>query len=162
MITLTPRSIHLSLPALVLLMYLGGMNACHAQSRYTFSANGTEVTDTQTGLTWRRCYEGMTWSGSTCTGELSLYKHEQALVQAKTQVGWRLPNVKELASLVDTSLPDPLLNGTVFPFPNTTNGVSWGVSWSSTGVSGNAYGVGTNGVIQGYSRDNAFPLRLVR
>ena len=25
---------------------------------YTISADGTEVTDSQTGLTWRRCSEG--------------------------------------------------------------------------------------------------------
>jgi len=44
---------------------------------------------------------GQTWAnaGSSCTGTASTYTHEQAPAYAKTQTGWRLPNVKELASL---------------------------------------------------------------
>ncbi|MCX8521150.1 MAG: DUF1566 domain-containing protein, partial [Rhodoferax sp.] len=69
-----------------------------------FNQNGAEVTDRRTGLVWARCSLGQSWNGSTCTGTASTHTHEQALAQAQTAnvggaSGWRLPNVKELASL---------------------------------------------------------------
>ena len=36
--------------------------------RYSYSADGSEVTDSKTGLVWRRCAEGMSWSSGACTG----------------------------------------------------------------------------------------------
>jgi hypothetical protein len=86
-----------------------------AQSRYTPSANGDEVTDTQTGLVWKRCVEGMAWSGSTCTGSYATFTHEQALVQAKNSTNYRLPNVKELASIVDRTRSNPAIDPAAFP-----------------------------------------------
>jgi hypothetical protein len=85
-----------------------------ASARYTFSADGTEVTDTKTGLIWRRCEVGQTWNASlaTCTSDanfpyasgISLDGHYafsfvQAHRHTRTQSGWRIPNVKELKSI---------------------------------------------------------------
>jgi hypothetical protein len=86
-----------------------------------FVANGAEVTDTKTDLIWQRCSAGQSWSGSTCTGSAGSYTHEQALVHAKTQnttaspTGWRLPSVKELASLADKGCQSPAIDSTAFP-----------------------------------------------
>ncbi|MDD2926285.1 DUF1566 domain-containing protein [Rhodoferax sp.] len=96
-----------------------------AQTRYSYSSDGSEVTDTQTKLTWRRCSEGQTWSGTVCSGAATSLTHEQALVQAQTQTGWRLPNVKELASLV-ASTQGPAIDLAVFP---GTTGVNY---WSAS------------------------------
>lgn len=97
-----------------------------AQSRYAYSADGTEVTDAQTGLIWRRCTVGQTWANATCTGGLTVFSHEEALAHAMTQTGWRLPNVKELASLVDITSVRPAVNSLAFP------GTPTAAYWSST------------------------------
>jgi hypothetical protein len=80
-------------------------------SRYTFStiaypgdAANNVVNDAWTGLQWRRCEEGRAWNGTTCTGNPLMNRHEVMLAHAKEQRGWRMPNVKELASLTDLGI----------------------------------------------------------
>jgi Protein of unknown function (DUF1566) len=85
---------------------LGVATAANAQTRFTISADGSEVTDNHTSLTWRRCVEGMTVSGAACSGSPLSLTHSGAFARAKTQEGWRLPNVKELASIVDDAVYD--------------------------------------------------------
>lgn len=111
------------LPAMALLACLGTAGQTHAQARFTYSVDGAEVTDAQTGLIWRRCSEGQNWSASTCAGTASIYTHEQALARAKTQGTWRLPNVKELSSLVDGSRFNPAIDGNAFPL--TPSAIYW-------------------------------------
>lgn len=98
--------------------------------RYTFNSTGDEVTDTRTGLVWRRCVEGTTWNGSTCTGASRFFTHEGALAHAQSQAGWRLPSVKELSSIADRSRMTPALNTAVFP------AVSAGYFWTTTPLVG--------------------------
>lgn len=91
----------------------------HAQP-YVISADGIEVTDQKTGLIWRRCAEGASWNGSTCVGVASALTHESALRHAAEQASstgktWRLPNVKELASIADRSRSNPAIDTTAFP-----------------------------------------------
>lgn len=97
-----------------------------AQTRFSYSADGSEVTDQSTRLTWRRCVEGMSWSGSGCTGTAGSFTHSQALVRAQAQTGWRLPNVKELASIVDDTRSNPAIDPNAFPDTPTEN------FWSTT------------------------------
>ena len=87
---------------------------------YAISADGQEVTDQATGLVWRRCVEGMNWDAgaANCTGAAATYAHEGALVHATNQAGaalWRLPSVKELASIVDRSIAGPAIDPAAFP-----------------------------------------------
>jgi Protein of unknown function (DUF1566) len=84
-------------------------------TRYTYSNDGAEVLDLQTNLVWRRCSEGMIWSGLTCTGTPTSYSHENALIHTKSQTGWRLPNVKELSSIIERNANLPSVNNAVFP-----------------------------------------------
>jgi Protein of unknown function (DUF1566) len=56
------------------------------------------VKDTQTKLTWSRCSVGQQWNGNTCTGEAQKFTFEQA--QGLARNGWRVPTVRELASLI--------------------------------------------------------------
>jgi hypothetical protein len=94
-------------------------------SHFVISSDGEEVTDRATGLIWRRCMEGMNWDGATCTGTPKYFMWYEALQYvASERVGWRLPNVKEMASLVDTSNDGPLAMNTTI-FPNTTNDQFW-------------------------------------
>ncbi len=133
--------------------------------RFVPSASGEEVTDTQTGLIWRRCSEGQTWTGGTCAGSFGTYTWDNVLAHAKstansTGVAWRLPNVKELQSLVDRSVQYPSIDSSVFP------GVPGLWFWTSTQSAGNAslawvvnFNVGY--VSCGY-RNDYYAVRLVR
>ncbi len=72
-----------------------------AQDRYTASLDGQEITDSKTGLTWRRCAEGMSWKKTTCTGKASFVNQADAAALAKAAGGeWRLPVLKEMSSIV--------------------------------------------------------------
>ena len=88
-------------------------------SRYTIHANHT-VTDEVTKLMWKRCSEGQSWSNNTCSGAVSTMTWKVALEHAYTHEfagysNWRLPNVKELASLVARDRYHVPINLTVFP-----------------------------------------------
>ncbi len=88
-------------------------------SAFTDNGNGT-VTHTLTGLIWKRCAEGQTWSGATCTGGATTFNWANALIQAKNasfagQTDWRLPNLKELESIVESCGYSPSINQTLFP-----------------------------------------------
>lgn len=113
------------------------------------NSNGT-VTDPKTGLIWKRCSEGQTWNGSGCNGTPVTYAWRSALLLAQAvntgQTGtenqgftdWRLPNIKELQSLIERQCYGPAIN--ITNFPNTPNGADeappW--YWSATPVaSGN-------------------------
>jgi hypothetical protein len=88
---------------LPLLLSAVGLHAT-AQERYTPSADGAEVTDSRTGLIWRRCAEGMTWSKTTCTGKATFGNQRQAAALATAQAtnsnAWRLPTLQELNTLL--------------------------------------------------------------
>jgi hypothetical protein len=128
--------------------------------RYSYSADGSEVSDALTGLTWRRCAEGLSWSGSACTGGNATYTHEQALAWAQSQTGWRLPSVKELNSVVDLTHTVPAVDSAVFP---NTPTVSFWTSTPYVSSSGFAWGVNFgNGFVQPYYRNDRYRVRLVR
>ncbi|MEZ5702237.1 MAG: DUF1566 domain-containing protein [Burkholderiaceae bacterium] len=82
---------------------------------YPGDAAGNAVIDRRTGLAWRRCHEGQTWNGAACTGSASIYTHVQALSHAQAVANWRLPNVKELASVIDHGQLFPALDPVSFP-----------------------------------------------
>jgi hypothetical protein len=137
-----------------------------AADRYTVSANGQEVKDNKTQLIWRRCPEGMTWSGDTCGGSASTMTHQAALQQAASQaadtgVAWRLPNVKELASIVDRSRSNPAIDTSAFPA--TPSNAFWSSS-PYVGFTNYAWNVYFNyGVVYSYNnRNDSLPVRLVR
>jgi hypothetical protein len=95
--------------------------------RFVLSPDKQEVGDRLTGLTWRRCVEGSAFDGERCTGNplvmtwMDTLAH--ALEQARdTGVAWRLPNVKELASLLDH---EGLPHIDVKAFPGSANDLLW-------------------------------------
>ncbi len=113
--------------------------------RFTLQADGTAV-DRLTNLMWARCTLGHDWDGATsdCVPvkldhnyaptpqEEGYYTWAGALQAAETSTyaqhtDWRLPNAKELASIVEVSCSLPALNTKVFP----SFGRTWEL-WSST------------------------------
>jgi Protein of unknown function (DUF1566)/IPTL-CTERM motif len=153
---------------------------CSAPVHAALNPNGDgTVTDTTTGLIWDQCAYGFT--GATCTGSAALkVDWPTALGMAisanalnyKGNNDWRLPNVKELASIVDLSRVNPAIDVTAFPnTPSPLEGTLQNPTayfWSST--------VSTNGAIEawfvefktGFSKwlplENSLPayVRLVR
>lgn len=91
--------------------------AALAGGRFIPSADGTEVTDNLTGLVWRRCPEGIAWdAGSqTCKGTATHFTWREALRHVADQGEWRLPNIKELFSIVDLEVPSPSIDHRAFP-----------------------------------------------
>lgn len=132
-------------------------------NRYTASVVSLRIKDNQTGLIWRRCAEGMVYSGGICTGKARRFTHEEALLLVDAQAinsgtAWRLPNIKELASIVDRSRVNPAIDLEAFP------GTPASSFWSASSLSQyTAWGVGFgNGVIRGGSRRGRGYVRLVR
>lgn len=95
-------------------------NAAHAR----FVPDGDEVMDRLTGLIWSRCSEGQAWDGATCKGQALRFEWDEGLKRArhvgKQGTGWRMPNVKELASLAVIGKERPAIDTDVFP--NTWGG----------------------------------------
>ncbi|MGX9727484.1 MAG: Lcl C-terminal domain-containing protein [Candidatus Electronema sp. VV] len=138
-------------------------------SRLTDNGDGT-VTDTKTGLMWKQCVEGL--SGSDCaSGTAGSFTWQQALQQPGTvnnaggfagHTDWRLPNIKELRSIVEEQCYSPAINQN--RFPNTPSSDVW---------SGSPYAYALNSVAswyvnfnygrsRTYSRTIHYAVRLVR
>ncbi len=149
------------LSALTMLACLLCVQETPAQARFTYSATGAEVTDVQAGLVWRRCSEGQVWSAGVCSGTPTAFTHEQALAYAKTQTVWRIPNIKELSSLVDSGRFNPAIDGNAFPL--TPSALYWSSS-PDVRLPSLAWTVdfGLGGVASNNRHSSTVLLRLVR
>jgi hypothetical protein len=86
-------------------------------SRYTDNGDGT-ITDKTTKLMWKKCSEGQS-SFDCSNGSASNYNWKNALSLNNSifagHSDWRLPNIKELGSLVSFNCYNPSINKTMFP-----------------------------------------------
>lgn len=102
------------------------------EPRFVPNTAGDEVRDTATGLVWRRCTEGQHWNGSRCKGSHLPLSWAAALSRAASEADrtgqtWRMPNIKELQSLVQITQLNPAIDPVAFP--DTVVGPWY---WSST------------------------------
>jgi hypothetical protein len=108
------------------------MLKAHGQpSSQTVSDNKQLIIDSKTALMWMRCSIDQSFSDATSTCEQSSttsvgFNWAEALVMAEAHEfggfsDWRLPNRKELDSIVDRSCYDPAVNEGLFPGVSTTN-----------------------------------------
>jgi hypothetical protein len=134
-------------------------------SRFSDNGDGT-VTDKTTGLQWKRCGEGQTWSGGACLGIADTLYWQQALQAADAasfadKSDWRLPNIKELVSIIELACDQPAIDLGVFP------GTALTEFWSSSPDVTNSAAARSVDFSDGY-RDAGFrdyhkmPIRLVR
>ncbi len=144
-------------------------------ARYTNHGDGT-VTDRKTGLMWKRCHEGETWSGTACVASSPVTFTWQGSLQRAQQVNantagqrmgrtdWRVPNFQELASLIEDNCESPAINATYFGTTPGTATYPYSYFWTSSP------GAGTSGVIIDFNvgtsstqlKTNYNHLRLVR
>lgn len=127
------------------------------------------VTDPSTGLIWMRCAMGQSWTGSACSGTASSNTWDQAIALTGTVTfagknDWRLPNVRELETIVPWSTAYTSFKTT---FPNMPRSGFWSSSsdasnWTSAwavGFAANDGAVGIGGKLFGSGAD---AVRLVR
>lgn len=158
------------------LLFLSTINLAHAdcvEADYVtaFSnsdGNAQTQTDDKTGLMWAKCQIGKT--GANCeNGGATKFTWDNALAKVSTAntenylgySDWRLPNVKELYSIVEPKCTGPTINRTAFP---NTQGAA---HWSSTPIDANqayivrfAPGIGDYGAKAG--EGGGYFIRLVR
>jgi hypothetical protein len=100
-------------------------------SRFVDYQNST-VIDLDTGLTWMRCIIGQD-NSADCAGAVTNFTWTQALETARDlnneggfagHSDWRLPNINELNSIVETSCRNPAINENIFP----NNASTWSSS----------------------------------
>ena len=102
-----------------------------------FERNGEVVTDLKTNLMWSRCPWTYTWdaSNTTCIGDVVTgrmnWKSALTIANDNNSSGtphleytdWRLPNIKELASIVERKCDNFGINQVVFG--EAGNGTDW-------------------------------------
>ena len=104
-----------------------------------FDAHDDAAIDATSRLVWMRCSVGQSWDGSTCTGYIRRFDFQAAMAFAQEQAArtgqaWRVPNAKELASLVDPTRKHPAIDPVAFP--NTLPDLYWtstAYAWTATG-----------------------------
>lgn len=133
----------------ILLITLGLSTALFA----SFSKNGNIVTDSTTGLQWQDDAVG-----STMTWTAAIDHCENLTLDAYSD--WRLPNLKELTSIMDDTKVAPSIDTSVFQ--NTVSDLYWS-STTYAGINGVAWYVYFyHGDQYYYSKTNSFYVRCVR
>ncbi len=159
---------HTLIAGLVVLQCLNADAACpKTDTAQRYAINGDTVTDRHTGLVWARCAHGQVLTGDQCLGQAGTYTHEEALRFASTWTSsdgkrWRLPNRRELLSIVEFGCNYPAIDRTAFP--NTP--AVW--FWSTTPYSADSNKAWPihfeTGAVPGFAsyRSNSHVIRLVR
>lgn len=124
-----------------------------------------EAYHTASGLVFMRCSLGQTWTGSSCTGEAQTFTWQEALAISQETTfndsnNWRLPNVKELAVMLELACVRPSVNEEVFVNTQSDD------YWTSTPVileSGMIWAISfANGSNVNKSPNSSLYVRLVR
>lgn len=124
------------------------------------------VTDNKTGLMWMRCSLGQTSDSLGCSGFWGTYTWSAALTIAEQTSfagydDWRLPNIKELMSIVEVQCNNPSINNPIFSVTGT--GGYWSSSTGQGAYGNRAWGVDfATGNDQRYEKTQSHYVRLVR
>ena len=101
--------------------------------QFTITDNGLTVTDTSTALMWKRGFEVRDPANpGDWQNRIDTFQWQEALQRAVADstgghTDWRLPNIKELHSLVDETLRNPAIDTNVFP-PTPFQSTFWSSS----------------------------------
>ncbi|MCP1727772.1 hypothetical protein J2T60_001772 [Natronospira proteinivora] len=131
----------------VSLLTFSAVNALHASVTQDCSAHmprstpnesfelvqGGMAVHKETGLKWARCLVGQEWEDGSCVGSPKVVRFfpQAADVAEDSNYGgyedWRVPNIKELESILEYACRDPAFNLEVFDAQPAQS-----VLWSST------------------------------
>jgi len=142
-------------------------------NQFTFDfEDGEVVTDNKTGLMWSRCPLGYQWEDNTCnyTSDKSMSwmealdfvaQNKTAETPHLTYSDWRLPNIKELASIIERRCSEPSVNQYLFGYTAFSSLSYWSNTHyiSSTDVRVVNYYFGS---LHSSSATNELLVRLVR
>ncbi len=112
----------------------GSENVDYIHKAFVFEDQSPTVVSRGTGLEWMRCAVGQEWTGTTCIGQASTMKWQDAMrryEQGFSALGhndWRLPTAMEFERFVVNDHP---LITSPLAFPNNPDGVYWSSSKST-------------------------------
>ncbi|KZK87837.1 hypothetical protein PsW64_01134 [Pseudovibrio sp. W64] len=101
-----------------------------------FTLEGALVKQTGFALEWKRCAEGMTWESNSksCSGEpMQVGQDIAASHFAENSQGWRLPTIRELYGLLDSTCADKDELHALFPDLTAPAFTDYADFWSATG-----------------------------
>lgn len=105
-------------------------------ARFSIARDEQTVTDTRTGLIWKRCVEGRRYLMKACLGDTRLIAGDSIahfVAQEAAPEGWRLPTENEIATIVESIYPEPemkleyVVDTDVFPSPVHQSGMYYRV-----------------------------------
>ena len=97
-----------------------------ASQRFVVVLGGTGVLDKETGLVWTK--NANSWGAETmASATLDCYS-----MSLGSRMGWRLPTMEELASLIDPTQSNPALPSG-HPFTSPQSNFYWSATTSATG-----------------------------
>ena len=138
-------------------------------TRFRDNGDGT-VTDVDSKLMWMRCPSGQSWVDNQCTGQVIAYNWADAVREANklSRSGdaffsdWRLPALRDLATITDRGCENPRTN--LLLFPGTPSSAFWTSTPRPGGKSEDlafALSFGAEGVLAA-RKDERFYVRFVR
>lgn len=140
-------------------------------SQFVVLGDGATVQDQHTQLIWMRCSLGQSWNSDSAScddnpAEASTYTWQSALSAGNSanlegNTTWRLPNKKELASIVDYRCVDPAINTDLFP--NVFLQSYWTSTPQTYASSFSAWAIAfSNGNFTSGTLESEYAVRLVR
>lgn len=156
--------------ALALLAPVAAQADCYAERRGAgsghYALKDGIAYDPRTNLSWMRCSFGRRWVGVSCAGEPARVTFDKARAAAEAAGdGWRLPTIRELASLTDRTCGAPAIDKVAFPdiAPNDEGKASYWSSSPAPDIPGMFYIVDfSDGDVDMHSTGIWLNLRLVR
>lgn len=157
-------------------------NAFSARYEVDVNTDASVVVDLATGLRWQRCSVGLVFNDNNGSADISTHTCDEPAENSDTDTdnniqlswdwneaierahqegsGWRLPNIKELSSLVELGCSAPAINAEAFPNTSQANGY-WTSTPNATTDSSSWSVEFVNGSNAATDKRTALPIRLV-
>lgn len=136
----------ISFPTLSQICKPESITPSHVTDQYLDNNDGT-ITDVVNELMWSRCSlaVGQNFMDNDCTEQTHFASWDEALqavidfnaANDSAYDNWRLPNIKELGSLVERSCYDPAIDQEYFP--STPSEPYWSNTFNTMGVYSDTY-----------------------